>query len=180
MPPRSTSPSPSNFHPRVSASKPEQKSTADEDSHGRYDRRSGMLNRMCMLVPPTISLPLLVMFDMFSVSLVVPLLFQYYKSAGVNSASQREMLTSLFSASQIIGGLTLGALADTGFFPRRTVLFISFAGSALSYALILHGGFSALVCSRVLVGLVKQTMTVTTTMIVRCTTKEDRAKHIGR
>ena len=132
------------------------------------------------LISPTISLPLLVMIDMFSVSLVVPLLFQYYKTAGVTSASQRELLSSVFSTSQIVGGLLLGALADAGWVRRRTILFVSFAGSALSYALIVYGGLPALLFSRVLVGVVKQTMTISTTMLTHATTKEDRAQHMGR
>ena len=133
-----------------------------------------------LLLPPTVSLPLLVMIDMFSVSLVVPLLFQYYKTAGVTSASQRELLSSVFSSSQIVGGLLLGALADAGWVRRRTILFVSFAGSALSYALIVYGGLRALVFSRVLVGVVKQTMTISTTMLTHYTTREDRARHMGR
>ena len=133
-----------------------------------------------MLLSPTLSLPLLVMIDMFSVSLVVPLLFQYYKAAGVTSASQRELLSSVFSSSQIVGGLLLGALADAGWVRRRTILFVSFGGSALSYALIVYGGLKALVFSRVLVGVVKQTMTISTTLLTQCTTKEDRARHMGR
>ena len=131
-------------------------------------------------VSPTVSLPLLVMIDMFSVSLVVPLLFQYYKIAGVTKASQREWLSSVFSSSQIFGGLVLGACADAGWVRRRTILFVSFAGSALSYALIVYGGLTALVFSRILVGVVKQTMTVATTMLTHCTTKEDRARHMGK
>jgi predicted MFS family arabinose efflux permease len=132
------------------------------------------------LVSPTISLPLFVMIDMFSVSLVVPLLFQYYKTAGVTSASQRELLSSVFSSSQIVGGLLLGALADAGLVQRKTILFVSFAGSALSYALIVYGGLTALVVSRVLVGAVKQTMTICTTLLTHCTTRNDRAQHMGR
>jgi MFS family permease len=120
------------------------------------------------------------MIDMFSVSLVVPLLFQYYKAAGVTSASQRELLSSVFSSSQIVGGVLLGALCDAGWVRRRTILFLSFAGSALSYALIVHGGLWALVFSRVLVGIVKQTMTISTTMLTHYTTHEDRARHMGR
>jgi hypothetical protein len=53
---------------------------------------------------PVVSLPILVFIDMFAVALVVPLLFQYYKRAGVTSATQRELLSSLFSGSQIVGG----------------------------------------------------------------------------
>jgi Major Facilitator Superfamily len=133
-----------------------------------------------LLLHPTISLPLLNMIDMFSVSLVVPLLFQYYKHAGVTNANHREMLSSVFSISQILGGLILGAMADVGVIQRRSILFLSFLGSALAYSLIIFGGLYALIFSRVLVGLVKQTMTVTTTLMARYTTNETRAKHMGR
>ena len=132
------------------------------------------------LVHPTYVLPLLVMIDMFSVSLVVPLLMQYYKNAGVTSASQRELLSSVFSSSQIVGGLLLGALADAKILQRRTILFLSFGGSALAYALIVYGNIAALIVSRILVGLVKQTMTVSTTMVAGYTTVENRAVHMGR
>jgi MFS family permease len=132
------------------------------------------------LLPPTQSLPLLVFIDMFAVSLVVPLLFQYYKNAGVTSANQRELLSSVFSSSQIVGGLVLGALADARLLRRKTILFLSFGGSSVAYALIVYGGFRALIASRVLVGLVKQTMTVTTSMLTKCTTPDNRAKYMGR
>ncbi len=129
--------------------------------------------------PPT-TLLLLVLIDMFAVSLVVPLLFQYYKSAGVNNAGQRELLSSLFSTSQIVGGLLMGLVTDARCVRRKSLLFLSFAGSALSYALIAYGGFTALVCSRVLVGLVKQTMTVTTAMLTSWTSRTTRAHYMGR
>lgn len=133
-----------------------------------------------LLLPPTQTLPLLVMVDAFAVSLVVPLLLQYYQTAGVHSASQRELLSSLFSSSQIVGGLLLGALADAGIIHRRTILFLSFGGSALSYGLIVYGGLPALIISRILVGLIKQTMTITTTMLAKYTTQQDRTRHMGR
>ena len=46
-------------------------------------------------LPPEVSLPILVFIDMFAVALVVPLLVQYYKRAGVTSATQRELLSSV-------------------------------------------------------------------------------------
>ena len=131
-------------------------------------------------LPPTVSLPILVFIDMFAVALVVPLLFQYYKKAGVTSATQRELLSSVFSASQIVGGILLGALTDAKLLGRKTLLFLSFGGSALAYLMITYGGFVALILSRVMVGLVKQTMTVTTSILTQCTTKENRTKDMGR
>ena len=131
-------------------------------------------------LPPTVSLPILVFIDMFAVSLVVPLLYQYYKNAGVTSANQRELLSSVFSSSQIVGGMALGAMADAKLLKRRTILYVSFGGSALAYGFIAFGGFHALIFSRVLVGLVKQTMTVTSSILTRCTAENDRAKYMGK
>jgi len=133
-----------------------------------------------MWLPPTVSLPLLNMIDMFSVSLVVPLLHQYYISAGVTSASQRELLSSLFSSSQIVGGLLIGAASDSKMLSRRNTLLLSFSGSAVAYALIMRGSILFLLCSRVVVGLVKQTQTVSTAMLASYTTKENRTIHMGR
>ena len=120
------------------------------------------------------------MIDMLSVSLVVPLLQQYYRNAGLHSAKQREMLSSLFSSSQIAGGLMIGALSDVGLLSRRNILFLSFLGSAVSYALIIVGGLRSLIFSRVLVGLVKQTMTVSTGLMSQYTTEENRGTFLGR
>ncbi|GKY94825.1 hypothetical protein MPSEU_000447700 [Mayamaea pseudoterrestris] len=131
-------------------------------------------------IPPTKSLVILVFIDMFAVSLVVPLLFQYYKAAGIQRADQREWLGSLFSTSQIVGGLSIGFLADAKILTRRTILFFSFGGSALSYALIVYGGLTALVLSRMTVGLVKQTMTVARAILTKSTSKYDRSMHMGR
>ena len=132
-------------------------------------------------IPYTIGLPLLVMLDMVGVSLVVPLLSsRYYQLAGVNSAVQREWLSSIFSASQIVGGLAIGALADSKVISRHTILLVSFLGSAFAYAMILQGGLVAIVISRVTVGLVKQTMTVTNSILAHSTEEKERAIHMGR
>jgi MFS family permease len=148
-------------------------------SNGNEDGNSWR-QRHVWLFSPLVHLPVLVFIDMFAVALVVPLLFQYYKLAGVTSATQRELLSSVFSASQIVGGILLGGLTDANVLRRRTVLFVSFGGSAVAYLMITYGGFAALVSSRVLVGLVKQTMTITTSMLSRITTDENRGKYMGR
>ena len=101
-------------------------------------------SRKLINLPPTTSLPILVLIDMFAVSLMVPLLFQYYKAAGITSANQRELLSSLFSTAQIVGGLLMGVLSDAKLLQRRTILFLSFGGSAVSYALIVYGGIYTL------------------------------------
>eukprot|EP00985_Skeletonema_marinoi_P006536 scaffold2818_cov133-Skeletonema_marinoi.AAC.22 len=132
------------------------------------------------MIHPTTTLCILVMIDMLSVSIVVPLLHQYYKTSGVHSAQQRELLSSLFSSSQIVGGLIIGALSDVGILSRRNILFLSFLGSAVSYALIVVGGLRSIVFSRVLVGLVKQTMTVSTGLLTSYTADHDRGIYLGR
>jgi Major Facilitator Superfamily len=151
------------------------------------------------LYPVTTTLPLLVGIDMFAVSLVVPLLFQYYRAAGIHSAGPREILASLFSISQIVGGLVLGVVTDADWVHHRTVLLLSFAGSSLSYGLLTlvlaharaggggdHSGTSnryslyLLMASRLLVGLVKQTMTVSIAVVTANTTEQTRARHMGR
>mmetsp|Transcript_4704 Transcript_4704/g.10503 ORF Transcript_4704/g.10503 Transcript_4704/m.10503 type:complete len:435 (-) Transcript_4704:4-1308(-) len=132
------------------------------------------------LLSPVNSLCLLVMVDMFAVALVVPLLHQYYKASGVQSAGQREMLSSVFSLSQIAGGLVIGVLSDTGALTKRNVLLISFLGSAASYLLIFVGGLKKIIFSRVLVGSVKQTMTVSTSLLAQYSTPEARAESLGR
>lgn len=132
------------------------------------------------LASPKTYLPLIVLIDMFAVAIVVPLMHQYYRMAGVSSAPQRELLSSLFSSSQIVGGLVIGALSDAKYLSGRNTLFLSFCGSALSYGLIMKGSLWAVVCSRVLVGAVKQTMTVSTALLAGCTSEEERATHMGR
>ena len=74
----------------------------------------------------------------------------------------------------------MGILTDAKLLARQTLLYVSFVGSALSYALIVYGGLPALVFSRILVGLVKQTMTVTTTMLTHSTLPSQRAQAMGR
>lgn len=139
-------------------------------------RRLGFLE-----MPYTVILPLLVMVDMMGVSLVVPLLHsQYFQLAGVTSAVQREWLSSIFSASQIVGGVCIGGLADSQVISKRVILIISFMGSAFAYAMIMQGGLIAIVISRVTVGLVKQTMTVTSSMMAHATDETERATHVGR
>ena len=97
-----------------------------------------------------------------------------------HQAGQREMLSSVFSFSQIVGGLAIGFLSDTGALTKRNVLLISFLGSAASYLLIFVGGLKKLIFSRVLVGSVKQTMTVSTSLLAQYSTPEERAESLGR
>ena len=185
MAPRSRSRSP----PPPAPSSCSSDGPADDDvEYGRKQARAGISStqrpifpsKYARILPLTVSLPILVFIDMFSVALVVPLLFQFYKSAGIHSANQREFLWSLFSTAQIVGGLLISGLSDAHWLQRRTILFLSFGGSAISYALLCIDNFSAILISRVMVGLVKQTMTVSQTLLAVSTTEKTRAKNIGR
>ena len=133
-----------------------------------------------LILHPTTSLPILNTIDMLSVALVVPLINQYFLDAGVTSASQRELLSSLFSSSQIFGGFIIGGLLDVGILSRKHSLYLSFLGSSVSYALIVYGGMRGLIISRVVVGLVKQTSTISTSMISSYTDENERSTYMGR
>lgn len=66
------------------------------------------------------------------------------------------LMASAYSLSQIVGGLVLGTLSDH-VMSRRSVLLLSFVGSAISYGLVgLSRSLRMLLLARVIVGLVKQ------------------------
>lgn len=65
-------------------------------------------------------------------------------------------MASAYSLAQIVGGLVLGTLSDR-VMSRRSVLLLSFVGSAISYGLVgLSRSLRMLLLARVIVGLVKQ------------------------
>eukprot|EP00752_Nemacystus_decipiens_P002470 g2326.t1 len=122
---------------------------------------------------------LLVLVDMFSVALVVPLLSSYFRDLNI-STEQYGLLSSAYSLSQIVGGLVLGALSDRAM-SRRSVLLISFLGSAVSYGTIgLSTSLSMLLMGRVVVGLVKQTMTISTAIVSENTNPENRSAELSK
>jgi predicted MFS family arabinose efflux permease len=112
---------------------------------------------------------ILVFIDMFGVSLVVPLLSSYFRDAGVNSNSYG-FLMSIYSIANLVSGLVLGVVSD--YISKRDILLISFIGSGISYYMIGHSmNIHILFASRVLIGLVKQTMTISTATITDLTGK---------
>eukprot|EP00605_Chrysophyceae_sp_TOSAG23-4_P001024 GSChrysophyteH1.ASY1.ANO1.1125.1 assembled CDS len=121
---------------------------------------------------------LMVFLDMFSVSLVVPLLSSYFKNANVD-ASLWGFTSSVYQLAQLCGGVILGAMADS--LSKRNILLLSFTGSAVSYLLLgISKSAYILFSSRVLVGLVKQTMTIATVTITEVAADEDaRTRHLG-
>lgn len=144
-----------------------------------------------MLLPITWTLPLLVFVDQLGVSATLPLMVHYYRHAGVGSASQREVLTSLYSSAQIVSGLSLGYVKEALNISNRSILWFSFIGSFVSYGMVAFStsfaappssssfgwGVWLIILSRILIGLVKQTMTVATTLLSAAISADDYSKN---
>lgn len=132
----------------------------------------------------SVSSPLLVIYfavflDMVGVLMVVPNLVFRWKEVGI-TPSGLGMVGSIYSSSQLVGGLIIGKLGDRHL-GRKRVLLLSFAGAGVSYMLVgVATEIWHLVLSRVIVGLVKQTMTVSTAMVTSFTETETRAQALGR
>jgi len=119
--------------------------------------------------------------DLLAVSLVVPLLPARFRELGI-SAAHYGFVQSTYSAAQIVGGLGIGYLGDRGL-GRRGILLLNFVGAATAYAIVgsPSAGVAALVFSRVVVGLCKQTMMASTALMADLTAPgPDRALWIGR
>lgn len=118
-------------------------------------------------------------FDYYGVSLVLPNLIFRWKELGI-SPEGLGFVSSIYSISQLVGGLVLARLGDRRLGLKRTLL-LSFAGAGLSYGLVgLATSLQTLVISRVLVGLVKQTSTCSTALITKLSTDSGRAQALGR
>lgn len=124
-------------------------------------------------------LKFLVFLDFFAVSLIVPLLSSYFRDAGVDTKLYG-LISSLYSASQLIGGIAIGFIADN--ISKRNVLLISFIGSGISYFIVgTSSSLYLLFGSRVLVGLVKQTISTSTAAFTELTptNPEERTRHLS-
>jgi predicted MFS family arabinose efflux permease len=120
-----------------------------------------------------------VFLDLFGVALVVPNLIFRWKEVGITPAGLG-LVGSIYSASQLVGGLIIGWLGDRKF-TRKQMLLVSFVGAGISYTLVgLATNVATLVLSRVIVGLVKQTMTISTALTTVLSTESSRAQALGR
>jgi DHA1 family multidrug resistance protein-like MFS transporter len=116
--------------------------------------------------PDTVSLYLkfIVALDFLAVATVVPLLPQYLARTGCCN-EQLAFISSAYSLAQLVGGVLLGWVSD-GIMTRKTILMTSLLGSAASYGMVgVSSSRPLLILSRIVVGLVKQTMTMTTALI---------------
>ena len=119
-----------------------------------------------------------VMVDLSAVALVVPLLPLRMRELGV-APELVGLIGSVYSASQVVGGVVLGALSDR--MSRRSILMLNFAAAATSYAMVGFGDSTeVLLLSRVVVGLCKQTMTLATALLTDITSSEDRPLALGQ
>ena len=122
-----------------------------------------------------------VLLDLFAVALVVPLLPVRFRELGVSQRGNG-MIGSVYSLAQIVGGVVLGLLSDRGL-GRRGLLLLSFVGAAAAYSMVgqRNASLGLLIFSRVVVGLAKQTMTASTSLIAELTDPgADRQLWIGR
>ena len=109
---------------------------------------------------------LAVFLDLVGVALVVPNLVFRWKDVGITPEGLGAV-QSIYSGAQLVGGLILGHVGDR-LLGRKRVLLLSFAGACVSYLLVgLADSIWLLVLSRVVVGLVKQTMTVSSALLTR-------------
>jgi len=120
----------------------------------------------------------IVAIDLFSVALVVPLLPNTFKSLG-GTAAGWGVFASVYSVSQVSGGVLLGGLSDR--YGRSTGLQLSMMAAAVSYAMVgLANSIPMLLLSRVIVGLFKQTMTLSKALVADTTAPEERAAAVAQ
>jgi len=79
------------------------------------------------------TIKLAVFLDMIGVGIFVPMLSYYWKEVGIPT-EQLGLVSSAYNMSQIVSGIVLGYVSDH-LLGRKNVLLLSFAGSAVSYAL---------------------------------------------
>ena len=122
-----------------------------------------------------------IVLDMLAVSFVIPLMNSYFKDAGLDTIGLGYM-SSVYNVAQIIGTLFVGGLMSD-LCSKRDVLLLSFVGSAVSYLLLgTTSSLPLLFFSRALVGMVKQTFSVSYSVINEATEgdQEQRSLELGR
>jgi MFS family permease len=123
---------------------------------------------------------IIIFLDFFGVALVVPLMTSYFRDASI-STKLLGFLSSMYSVSQIFGGIIMGILSDS--LSKRDILLVSLFGSAISYLILgTSKNIGLLFFSRILVGLVKQSYTIATIVINEITDGrlELRSQELGR
>jgi MFS family permease len=117
------------------------------------------------------ALSVIVFLDILAVGLVIPLLSKFAKDLG-GGAAFTGVLGTAYGAAQLLGASVLGSFSDVH--GRRKVYLLSVVGAILGYSLLLAAAayfqsLALLFASRLPIGLVKQTMTVSQSIICDCT-----------
>ena len=118
-----------------------------------------------------------VAFDMFAVGLIVPLLTPFQRKLGAN-ASQIGFLSSVYGSVQIFSAPLLGWISDR--VSRRDVLFICILAGAFGYGLLgIAQSLRMVLASRVIVGVARQTQTISKAWLSDLSTKETRLQDLS-
>ena len=138
--------------------------------------------KMVLSSPQTLLLvQCVVLLDYMCVGGMRTVLPYYARSLGA-AATGVAALEALYGVGQVVGALLLGRLSDRR--GRKAVLLVSFAGSAIGYAgaAVAMGTKSAtlLLLSRLPVGLAKQTITASRSIIGDVTSTGDRTSAMAR
>ena len=122
-----------------------------------------------------------VMLDYGCVGAMRTVLPYYAKSLGA-AATGVGALETVYGLGQVVGALLLGKLSDRH--GRKVVLLLSFSGSAIGYGMaafaVSTGSASLLLLSRLPVGLAKQTITASRSIISDVTSHADRTSVMAR
>ena len=119
----------------------------------------------------------IVAFDMFAVGLIVPLLTPFQRKLGAN-ASQIGFLSSVYGSVQMFSAPLLGWISDR--MSRRDVLFICILAGAFGYGLLgIAQSLQMVLASRVIVGIARQTQTITKAWLSDLSTKETRLQDLS-
>jgi len=119
-----------------------------------------------------------VLLDILSVGIVIPFLPYYVIEKFGGDASAVGLLGTVYGVAQLFGGPLMGWMSDR--YGRKLVLMISFFGTALGYlGTGLATSFLGLLMSRIPIGLVKQTLSISKAYISDVTDDQNRAKYIG-
>lgn len=117
------------------------------------------------------ALSAIVFLDILAVGLVIPLLSKFAKDLGGGAAFTGTLGTA-YGLTQLFGASVLGSFSDVH--GRRKVYLLSVVGAIVGYSLLLAAAsyfqsLALLFVSRLPIGLVKQTMTVSQSIVCDCT-----------
>jgi DHA1 family tetracycline resistance protein-like MFS transporter len=120
----------------------------------------------------------IVLLDLLGFGIILPSLPYYARELGASGVGLG-ILFSAYSAAQFVGSAVLGRLSDRH--GRRPILLMSLAGSSVAMALSgLAHGLVLLTLARALAGLFGGSISAAQAYIADTTSREERAKYMGR